>query len=59
MTTNEFQERIKALRKKLKLTKVDMARKFLVDPITITRWERGDSRPSLVHIRKLERMERK
>ena len=50
---------IKALRKRLGLTQVEMSRRFKVDAITISRWERGIQRPCAVHLRRLHRLGKK
>ena len=47
---------IKKLRKKSGLTQVEFAARLGVDPITISRWERGLSRPSRMSRRQLEIM---
>ena len=59
MEDNGFAERIKALRNKLKLNQTDFAKLFDVHQRTVKRWEAENKRPLPVHIRKLERMERK
>lgn len=50
---------IKKLRKALRVTQVDFARILDVDPITISRWERGETKPLPVHKRKLMRLQKK
>lgn len=50
---------IKALRDSLKLTQSQFARKLRIDVITVSRWERGNQKPSTVAIRKLQRLHRK
>jgi len=50
---------IKALRDSLKLTQSNFARKLKIDVITVSRWERGTQRPTVVAIRKLQRLQRK
>ena len=50
---------IKELRKKLKLTQKEFAGRLKLDVITISRWERGEQRPSAVALRQLARLERK
>lgn len=52
-------EEIKALRDSLKLTQSQFARKLKIDVITVSRWERGNQKPSTVAIRKLQRLHRK
>ena len=47
---------IKKLREKSGLTQVEFAARLGVDPITISRWERGLSRPSRMARRQLEIM---
>lgn len=50
---------IKALRDSLKLTQSQFARKLKIDVITVSRWERGNQKPSMVAVRKLQRLHRK
>ena len=50
---------IKELRERLGLTQKEFAGRLKVDNITVSRWERNEQRPSLVAIRRLERLERK
>jgi len=47
---------IKKQRDKLGLTQVEFAARLGVDPITISRWERGLSKPSKLALRQLEIM---
>ena len=47
---------IKKIRKSLRLTQVEFAARLGVDPITISRWERGLSKPSRMARRQLEIM---
>ncbi|MCK5016422.1 MAG: helix-turn-helix domain-containing protein [Candidatus Peribacteraceae bacterium] len=48
-----------ALRKKLGLTQREMAIKLKVDQLTISKWERGLTRPDIHNRKKLNRLERK
>ncbi len=50
---------IKALRVKLKLTQKEFAARLKVDALTVSRWERGESRPTEVSVRKMERLKNK
>lgn len=45
---------IKKLRAQLGLTQVEFAARLGVDPITVSRWERGLSKPSKLALRQLE-----
>lgn len=57
---NKFaKEAIKKLRKATGLTQVDFAKLLDVDSVTISRWERGETKPMPVHKRKLNRLSRK
>ncbi len=47
------------LRKKLKLTQHELADKLKVEAITVSRWERGQCRPSQQAQRQLNRLARK
>ena len=55
----EFGEELKKLRKKMGIRQEDFAKMLDVDPLTISRWERGERRPMPVHLRKIERIKRK
>lgn len=48
---------IKKLRKLLKLTQKELAEKLGVDVITVSRWEREESKPSNLAKRQLARLE--
>jgi len=50
---------IKELRKRLKLTQKEFAGRLKLDVITISRWERGEQRPSQLAMRQLARLEKK
>jgi len=43
---NDFTEQVKAIRKRLKLSQAQLAEKLGVDKMTVSRWERGETRPS-------------
>ena len=49
---------IKEMRKSLKLTQAEFARKLKVDVITVSRWERGAQKPSQLARRQLARLVR-
>ena len=53
---NDFSEQVKAIRKKLKLTPAELARKIHVDKMTISRWERSERRPSQLAQREINRL---
>ena len=55
MVKNSF----KTLRQKLKLTQAEFADKMAVDVTTISRWERNIQRPKAVHLRRMDRLEKK
>jgi len=48
---------IQKLRAKLGLTQKEFAMRLKVDAITVSRWERGEQRPSAVALRQLERLQ--
>ncbi|MFA5377319.1 MAG: helix-turn-helix domain-containing protein [Dehalococcoidia bacterium] len=50
---------VKTIRKSLGLTQGEMARKLKVDPMTISRWERGEQRPTKNAERQILRLNRK
>jgi len=50
---------IKELRKKLGLTQKELAARMKVDAITVSRWERGEQRPSQLAERKLNKLAKK
>lgn len=50
---------IKKLRKRLKLSQIELADKLGVDPTTISRWERKEQRPSQLAMVQLNRLARK
>ena len=50
---------IKALRKRLGLTQKELAARVKVDAITVSRWERGEQRPSQQACRQLSRLANK
>ena len=54
-----FGKQLKELRKKMGLKQEDFARLMDVDPLTISRWERGERKPMPVHLRKIERIKKK
>ena len=54
-----FGKQLKELRKKMGLKQDDVARLMDVDPLTISRWERGERKPMPVHLRKIERIKKK
>ena len=47
---------IRELRRKLKLTQQELAKKLGVDVITVSRWEREEARPSRLAQRELARL---
>jgi len=53
---NTFSGKTKDLRKKLKLTQEQLANKLGVDKQTISRWERGERRPSPLAKRQIDRL---
>ncbi len=59
MDNNFNKESIKKLRKAQGLSQVEFARMLDVDSITISRWERGQTKPMPVHKRKMLRLARK
>jgi len=48
---------IKDLRQRLRLTQNNFARLLDVDPISVSRWERGEQRPKLPMVKKLRRLQ--
>jgi putative transcriptional regulator len=48
---------LKWIREHLGLTQVEFAAKVGVNPITISRWERGISKPSKLALKRLQRFE--
>ena len=50
---------VKNLRKKLGLTQKELAARMKVDAITVSRWERGEQRPSQLAERKLNKLAKK
>jgi len=52
-------EEIKALRTKMKLTQKQLADTLGVDTGTVSRWERGEKRPSQLARRQLARLQKK
>ena len=50
---------IKELRKSLGLTQKELAGRVKVDAITVSRWERGEQRPTQLTLKRLARLERK
>ena len=58
MNNNFTPTAIKALRDSLKLTQSKFAQRLKIDVITVSRWERGTQRPTIVAIRKLHRLQR-
>ena len=55
----KFGKDLKKLRKRMGIRQEDLAKMLDVDPLTISRWERGERRPMPVHLRKLERIKKK
>lgn len=47
---------VKALRKSLKLTQKELAKKLHVEIITVSRWEHEKARPNQASVRKLRRL---
>lgn len=47
---------IRNLRKRLGLTQKELAARVRVDAITVSRWERGEQRPSKLAQRQLKRL---
>jgi len=47
---------IKAIRERLGLTQKEFATRLKLDAITISRWERGEQRPSRLALRQLARL---
>ena len=52
-------EGIKKIRNSLKLNQEDFALLLGVHKITVSRWERGDKKPSILAKRQLQRLVRK
>jgi len=50
--------KVRALRKKLKLSQAEFADKMAVDVTTVSRWERNQQRPRPVHLRRMDRLGR-
>ena len=50
---------IKKLRQSLKLTQSKFAAKLKVDVLTVSRWERGENRPTRTPLKRLSRLARK
>ena len=50
---------IRELRKKLELTQHELADKLRVETLTVSRWERGQCRPSFQAQRQLNRLAKK
>ena len=50
---------IKSLRKELKLTQSEFARKLKIDVITVSRWELGKQRPQQAVLKRLQRLHKK
>ena len=50
---------IKSLREKLGLTQKELAARVRVDAITVSRWERGEQKPSQRAVRQLGRLSKK
>jgi len=59
MDNNFTPETMIKLRKALKLTQVEFSRKLKIDAITVSRWERGVTRPTLGIQRRLNRLLKK
>ncbi len=49
-------EEIKALRAKLNMTQVEFAHKIDVQPVTVSRWERGECYPSKPCIKEMKKL---
>ena len=47
---------VKELRKKLGITQKSLAEKLGVDSVTVSRWERKETRPSRLALRQLARL---
>ena len=52
-------DEIKTLRKRLGLTQKELAARVRVDAITVSRWERGEQRPSEQAERQLARLSKR
>lgn len=50
---------VKGIRKELGMTQKVFAEELGVDEITVSRWERGERRPSRLALRSIERLRRK
>jgi len=49
-------KQIKALRTRLNMTQVEFAHKLDVQPVTVSRWERDDTKPLKHFIKAMEKM---
>ena len=49
-------EEIKSLRDRLGLTQQDLAIKLETTPVTVSRWERGESKPSKLFVREMKKL---
>ncbi|KKN74744.1 hypothetical protein LCGC14_0387860 [marine sediment metagenome] len=56
---NMIAKDIKKLRQRLGLTQKEFAGRLKVDNVTVSRWERGEQKPSQLAVRQLERLARK
>jgi len=52
-------EDVRELRKQMGLTQAELAHKMDVDSITISRWERGETKPHRASVKKLMRLKEK
>ncbi len=59
MNKEQFGKDLKQLRKRMGITQEDVGKLMDVDPLTISRWERGTRKPMPVHLRKIERIKKK
>jgi len=56
---SKFGSKVKTLRKQLGLSQAELAVKLHVDKQTVSRWERGERRPSRLAQRQLDRLNTK
>ena len=50
---------VKELRTLLGITQRDLANKLDVEPVTVSRWERGDRKPHRGSVKKMLRLQRR